>query len=231
MANDQFFINQPDYITHSPTAEPSVSRDAHTQHTPTPQQSAPVTQEVPAAQQEMPYAPAQTTANRPQSQPHVSYAQGNSATGQHNYAEDLPDDYFVGRSYSFGDKPMQKEEASVAGVLKIIGTIVFVLFFLGVASRVISGFGEVSNNFSPFFDDDGFLPGHTVYFEEGDFPEGVELPEGAVIIENGTLPEGVEYLDEYSQYEGFDDEDFDEEEDPFNNIGVFDGTDPFGGGF
>jgi hypothetical protein len=230
MANDKFFINQPDYITHSPTAEPSVSYEGVSRENTVYEQAAqagqaqaaPVqpalrqTPQVGTAQntqtsQGMPYGP---PTNRSQ-QPRVSYAQGNSANGQQNYAEELPEDYFVGRSYSFGDKPMQKEETSAAGVIKVIGMIVFVLFFLGVASRVLSGFGEVSNNFSPFFDDGGFSGG-TVYFDEDDFPEGVELPEGAVILENGTLPEGVEYVDEYSDDEGFD-EDLDE--------------DPFGGEF
>lgn len=234
MANDKFFINQPDYITHSPTAEPSVSNEGASRgnaalgHAPqaTPTQPAAAHQ----AQQQVPYqtpqtvpahnarvpqdSPASPSANRPQ-QPRVSYAQGNSVNGQQNFAEELPEDYFVGRSYSFGDKPMQKEDTRAAGVLKIIGTIVFVLIFLGVASRILSGFGEVSNNFSPFFEDGGFLPGSTVYFEEDDFPPGVELPEGAVILDDG------EYSEEYFDDESGESSDHDE---------YLDDDNPFGGG-
>ncbi len=236
MANDKFFINQPDYVTHSPTAQPSVSYEGVSRESAVSEQAVQVGQAhqaapvQPALEQTPQVGTAQNTRTpqgkpygppaSPSQQPRVSYAQGNSATGQQNYAEELPEDYFVGRSYSFGDKPMQKEGTNAAGVIKIIGMIVFALFFLGVASRVFSGLGGVSNNFSPFFDDGGFSGG-TVYFDEDDFPEGVELPEGAVILENGTLPEDVEYVDEYSDDESGESPDHDE---------YLDDDQPFGGG-
>lgn len=128
--NDQFFIKQPKYVTH--TTDPKGNSSVVPQPSRTTRgvsHTGPVSST--GAGSDFGGEPSEQEFDdgyEPKRPQRVSYAQGNPAQGGEDYAEELDDDHFVNRQYSFGPPPANSKSDSMSSVLTVVGFVVLGLF-------------------------------------------------------------------------------------------------------
>lgn len=156
--NDKFFIKQPKYITHttnsaSSSASNTASRPGGSSQTFPNAQAAQFTSPQPnvdAVQGDQ--FDEQYRGGQAESGPHVSYAQGNPAAGGGSFEEELDDDHFVGRQYSFGPPPANSSKSGASNALAGAFTAVGVFAVIGII-----GYNVLSGVHTAFEDTAGFV--------------------------------------------------------------------------